>query len=65
MMSIGDIAYEIGLSEQASEIDNRILSEAAASPEFAAKCGKNGRRSWSACSIGRFAFGKRANSKRG
>lgn len=42
MISIGDMAAEIGLPEQASEIDNRILAEAAANPEFAAQCGKNG-----------------------
>ena len=42
MISISDIAFEIGLGDLASEIDNRILTEAAASPEFAAQCGKNG-----------------------
>jgi hypothetical protein len=42
MISIGDMAAEIGLADLASEIDNRILTEAAENPEFAAQCGKNG-----------------------
>ncbi len=42
MISIGDMATEIGQVDLAGEIYNRILTEAADNPEFAAQCGKNG-----------------------
>ncbi len=42
MISIGDMAAEIGLIDLASEIENRILTESAENEAFAAQCGKSG-----------------------
>ncbi len=42
MISIGDMATEIGLGDLASEIYNRIITESANNQAFADQCGKNG-----------------------